>query len=327
MKLATFMQNNVQRIGAITNEGTMIAPLQENHRNLQQQDTPLFVDMLAFLRGGETARALAEEIVKQATLHIPLTEVALLSPVPRPESIRDFMAFERHILNCIRTVGLKKLGVVDAFVEKHLGARRSLAGRLNRVWYDQPIYYKGNRFSVVGDGAVVDRPAYTNQLDFELEWGVFICKEGRDIPKEQAAEYIGGYTIFNDFSARDMQLKEQAGRLGPAKGKDFDTGNAVGPWLVTPDEIGDRYNLAMTASVNSEQWSKGNTKEMYWTFEDMIAHASQSETLYPGEFIGAGTCSGKEGMGCGLELGRFLSPGDQVTLFVENIGSLTNTIA
>ncbi len=326
MKLVTFLQNGASNIGAVTNDETTIAPLQENHRAQRGGDAPEFVDMLSFLRGDVTSRALAKTVLEEATVHVPLREVTRLSPVPRPESIRDFMAFEQHILNCIRKVGLKKIGAVDTFIEKCFGARRSIAGRLNRVWYEQPIYYKGNRFSVVGDGATVRCPKYTEQLDFELELGVFICKEGRDIPKEKASEYIGGYTVFNDFSARDVQLKEQAGRLGPAKGKDFDTGNALGPWLVTPDEIGDPYNLTMTASVNEEQWSKGNTREMYWTFEDMISHVSKSETLYPGEFIGSGTCSGSEGMGCGLELGRRLSPGDNVTLFVEKIGSLTNTI-
>lgn len=123
-----------------------------------------------------------------------------------------------------------------------------------------------------------------------------------------------------------MQMNEQKGRLGPAKGKDFDTGNALGPYLVTADEIKDPYCLEMTAKVNGAIWSKGNSSDMYWRFEDIIAHISRSETVYPGEFIGSGTCSGKEGCGCGLEMGRFLKSGDEVELFVEKLGVLRNRV-
>jgi 2-keto-4-pentenoate hydratase/2-oxohepta-3-ene-1,7-dioic acid hydratase in catechol pathway len=169
-------------------------------------------------------------------------------------------------------------------------------------------------------------PSYTEKMDYELEFGIFIWKTGKDIPVEKAADYIGGYSVFNDFSARDIQLGEQKGRLGPAKGKDFDTGNAIGPYLVTSDEIKDPYSLQMTASVNGEEWSRGNSSDMYWRFEDIISHVSRSETLYPGEFIGSGTCSGKQGRGCGLELDRYLNSGDVVELWVEKIGTLRNRV-
>ena len=153
---------------------------------------------------------------------------------------------------------------------------------------------------------------------------------GRDIPKEKARDYIGGYAVFNDFSARDIQGREMRGRLGPAKGKDFDGGNAIGPMLVTPDEIPDPYNLAMRARINGEEVSRGHTSGMYWTFEDMIAYVSQSETIYPGEFFGSGTGtvpeSGKDRRCCGLEMGRSLRAGDTVELEVERIGTLTNRV-
>jgi 2-keto-4-pentenoate hydratase/2-oxohepta-3-ene-1,7-dioic acid hydratase in catechol pathway len=258
---------------------------------------------------------------------VPLAGVTLLSPVPRPESIRDCMSFEAHIINCIRTVGLKRLAPVDRWIERWLGRKRSIAYRLNRAWYQRPVYYKSNRFSVIGTDGEVRMPSYTEKLDYELEWGIFIGKEGRDIPIHRAHEYIGGYTVFNDFSARDIQMAEQGGRLGPAKGKDFDTGNVIGPWLVTPDEIPDPYDLTMTARVNGQEWSRGSSADMHWTFEDIISYISQSETLYPGEFIGSGTCSGEGGHGCGLEMGRFLSEGDVVELEVEGIGILRSTIA
>jgi 2-keto-4-pentenoate hydratase/2-oxohepta-3-ene-1,7-dioic acid hydratase in catechol pathway len=173
-------------------------------------------------------------------------------------------------------------------------------------------------------------PSFTQRLDWELEWGVFLCKTGQDIPAEKARDYIGGYTIFNDFSARDIQAKEMAGHLGPAKGKDFDGGNAIGPALVTPDEIPAPYNLTMHARVNSEEVSYGHTKGMRWSFEEMIAYVSRSETLYPGDFLGSGTGtvpeSGKNRRCCGLEMGRYLKAGDKVELEVERVGRLTNFV-
>ncbi|MFY9398923.1 MAG: fumarylacetoacetate hydrolase family protein [Desulfomonilia bacterium] len=179
---------------------------------------------------------------------------------------------------------------------------------------------------MVGTGADVRIPPYTSRFDYELEFGVFIGRKGVDIPKEQAREYIGGYTVFNDFSARDIQLREQKGRLGPAKGKDFDTGNAMGPYLVTPDEVPDPYGLAMIARVNGEEWSRGTSADMGYTFEDLIAYISRSETLHPGDFIGSGTCSGPGCRGCGLEMNRFLEPGDVVELEVERLGTLRNRV-
>ncbi|MCZ7641458.1 MAG: fumarylacetoacetate hydrolase family protein [Pseudorhodoplanes sp.] len=154
-----------------------------------------------------------------------------------------------------------------------------------QVWYQQPLYYKGNRFSVVGPDADVHWPSYSRYLDFELEWGIFIGRKGRNIPASEARDYIFGYTVFNDFSARDAQYRETEGRLGPAKGKDFDTGNAMGPCIVTADALAEPYNLAMAVRVNGEEWGRGNSRDMHHRFEDMIAHISRDETLYPGEFI------------------------------------------
>jgi 2-keto-4-pentenoate hydratase/2-oxohepta-3-ene-1,7-dioic acid hydratase in catechol pathway len=153
------------------------------------------------------------------------------------------MAYEEHIINIIRTVGFKKMAFIDEFIEKKFGRKWSLAYHLNKAFYERPLFYKSNRFSVVGPDAEVVIPSYTSTMDYEMEFGVFLCKTGKNIPVSNAREYIGGYTIFNDFSARDIQLAEQKGRLGPAKGKDFDTGNAIGPVLVTPDELKDPYHL------------------------------------------------------------------------------------
>jgi 2-keto-4-pentenoate hydratase/2-oxohepta-3-ene-1,7-dioic acid hydratase in catechol pathway len=333
MKLVTFERGDgTQHIGALTDGERAIAVLQAGARAMDGAPSPLLADMLAFLRGGAQARDKASAVLEYITAQRPpgatvaLDDVALLAPVPRPESVRDFMAFEQHIINSIRAVGLRRLGPLDEWIERTFGRKRSIAYRLNKAWYERPIYYKSNRFSVVGTDAEVRAPAYTRRFDYELEWGVFIGRQGVDIPPERAGDFIGGYTIFNDFSARDIQMAEMGGRLGPAKGKDFDTGNAMGPCLVTPDEIPDPYSLTMTARINGEEWSRGDSGDMHWTFEDLIAYVSRSETLYPGEFFGSGTCSGPQGRGCGLELGRFLRAGDVVELEVERIGLLRNQV-
>ena len=191
-----------------------------------------------------------------------------------------------------------------------------------KVWYEQPIYYKANRFSVVGHEATVRWPAYSNLLDYELELACVIGRRGVDIERDDALAHVFGWTIFNDVSARDAQGTEMAGSLGPAKGKDFDTGNVFGPWVVTADEIGDPHDLTMVARVNGEEWSRGSSSTMHHRFEDIIAWVSRSETLHAGEILGSGTV----GTGCGLEQGRFLKPDDVVELEVEGIGVLRNRV-
>jgi 2-keto-4-pentenoate hydratase/2-oxohepta-3-ene-1,7-dioic acid hydratase in catechol pathway len=333
MRLVTFQaKDGGTRIGALVGDGRSVALLQAGALAMDGAPSAFFDHMLAFLQGGGQAREKGERVVGFITSQHPpdatvsLDEVKLLAPVPRPESIRDCMAFEQHIINSIRAIGLKRFARFDEWIEKAFGRRRSIAYLVNRAWYERPIYYKSNRFSVVGTDTPVTMPPYARQFDYELEWGVFIGMQGVDIPRQRARSHIGGYTIFNDFSVRDIQMRELKGRLGPAKGKDFDTGNAMGPCLVTPDEIPDPYGLGMCARVNGEEWSRGSSAEMYWTFEDIIAYVSRSETLYPGEFIGSGTCSGSQGRGCGLEMGRFLKPGDVVELEVEGIGVLRNEV-
>ena len=284
-------------------------------------------DAIALLEGGEQAIDAAREhlAITPQENWTELEQVTLCSPVPRPGTIRETMCFEAHIINCIR-LRMGPLDPLDERLARLVGTRRSLAGRLNSSFYQRPPYYKANPRSVVGTDTDVRIPPYTKQFDYELEWGVYIGKQGTDIPVDRAHEYIGGYTIFNDFSARDTQQHEMRGRLGPAKGKDFDTGNAIGPWLVTPDEIPDPYNLTMTARVDGEEWSRGNSGETSYRFDELIAYMSRSETLYPGDFIGSGTCSGRLGKGCGLEGGPFLTAGNIVELEVEHIGVLRNRV-
>jgi 2-keto-4-pentenoate hydratase/2-oxohepta-3-ene-1,7-dioic acid hydratase in catechol pathway len=235
---------------------------------------------------------------KGELLAADLSEVKLLAPLPRPRSLRDFMAFEEHT----------KVG----------WARRNAP--VPKEWYEMPVYYKGNCDTIIGPDQEVVWPQYTNKLDYELELGAVIGKKGKNIKAQDAKKHIYGFTIINDFSARDIQAKEMICRLGPAKGKDFATG--MGPWLVTIDEIGNFENLNMSAKINGEVWSQGNSGTRYWSFAQMIEHVSQDEYIYPGDVFGSGTVGG----GCGLELDKWVQPGDVVELEIDKLGILKNTI-
>jgi 2-keto-4-pentenoate hydratase/2-oxohepta-3-ene-1,7-dioic acid hydratase in catechol pathway len=229
-----------------------------------------------------------------------LDEIRTLAPLPQPRSIRDVVGFLQHIRNCAGGIGGTELpqGYVDV----------------------PAVYYKGNVMSVIGPDADVAWPPFGEQLDFELEVAAVIGRQGVDIRAEDAMSHIFGYTIFNDVSARRQQLFESSAGLGPTKGKDFDTGNIFGPWLVTPDEFDPREPNQMIARVNGEEWGRGRINEMDLGFAEMIAYISRHETLYPGDII----CSGTVPTGCGFEHRRFLESGDVVELEVEGIGTLRN---
>ncbi len=228
-------------------------------------------------------------------------EVKLLAPVPRPRSIRDFMGFKKHL---------------DSAVKKH-------GIPFPKTWYEIPIYHKGNPNTVAGPDDPILWPSYTKKLDYELEFGIYIGKKGTDISKKRAAEYIAGYTIFNDISARDRQFLEMEVRMGPAKGKDFNNSNIMGPCLVTVDELYKRNrDLKMIARINGEVTCEGNSGDMYWTWEEIIEYCSQDETLHPGEFFGSGTVGGE----CGAEIDKWIKPGDVIELEMEGIGVLRNKV-
>jgi 2-keto-4-pentenoate hydratase/2-oxohepta-3-ene-1,7-dioic acid hydratase in catechol pathway len=284
--------------------------------------------MLDVLEGGEAARDEVHKVVEfvaaqqpPAVRH-PLSDVTLDAPLPRPRSIRDCMVFEKHLVQAMRTV-LKWRAPPLAWLDRQL-SRTFGQGflRVPRVWKQRPIYYKGNPQSVVGTNVDVRWPTFTERLDYELEFGIVVGRRGRDLRVADADQFVAGFTVFNDFSARDIQMVEMSGRLGPAKSKDFDTGNVLGPFLVTPNEIPDPYALKMLASVNGECWSEGTSGDMHFSFAEILAAISESETLVPGDFIGSGTVPG----GCGLELDRWLAPGDVVELEVEGIGKLSNRV-
>ena len=296
MRLVTYRVGNLPaRPGALVDGGRAVVALPAPN-------------VLAIVEGGQNALDRAAEALKRPSREavFPLAEVTLLAPIPQPPQMRDFLCFEKHLQQAFAAVA--KL--------------RGTEARIPKIWYERPIFYHPNRLNVCGTGADVPWPRYTERLDFELEFGCYIGRPGKDIPRERAREHIFGYTIFNDFSARDEQTLEMMGQLGPGKGKDFDNSNVMGPCLVTADEIENVYDLAMICRVNGEEWGRGNSRDMHWKFEDCIAHVSRSETVHPGEFFGSGTV----GNGCGLEQLRFLAPGDVVELEVEGIGILRNRV-
>ena len=305
MRLATFESDSAAKLGAVTDGDSTIIDLQAAQLS-RGAASPVLESMLALIEAGDPGLELVRELIETAPADCrhPLPEVRLLAPLPRPAQIRDFLCFEEHLKNSF------------AQAEKLTGQPREIPG----IWYEQPIYYKANRLSVIGPEDDVVWPGYSVVMDYELELACIIGKEARDIDAADAPDHIFGFTIFNDASARDAQMAEMAGQLGPTKGKDFDTGNVLGPWIVTADEIGDPQSLTMVARVNGEEWSRGSSEAMHHSFGDMIAFVSRSETLYPGEVLGSGTV----GTGCGLELGRFLESGDVVELEIERIGVLRN---
>ncbi|HUL43058.1 MAG TPA: fumarylacetoacetate hydrolase family protein [Bacteroidota bacterium] len=326
MKLCTFEVKTLlgkhQRLGTILDRGILdLNAACAWHLFRQGEPEPYRVaqvllppTMIGYLQGesrsSEAARATLrsfQEEVEKGRVPVGLNEELLLfapdqirirAPLPRPASMRDFYAFEQHVKK-----GFEKRGEP-----------------MPQEWYEIPVYYKGAHWSIIGPDDDVHWPSFTEKFDYELELAIVIGRQGRNIPENKARGYIAGFTVMNDFSARDMQRKEMKVRLGPSKGKDFAT--AIGPVLVTEDEISDPYNLSMTARVNGEIWSKGNSGSITHRFEKMIAFASLEETLYPGDLIGSGTV----GTGCGLELDRWVKPGDLIELEIEKIGTLRNRV-
>jgi fumarylacetoacetate (FAA) hydrolase len=251
-----------------------------------------------------------------------LNEVTILTPIPKPNSFRDAYAFRQHVETSRRNRGAKMIKEFDQF----------------------PVFYFSNHNSIHGPSEdVCCMPSHFNKLDYELEIAILIGLKGSNILAKDAEEYIAGYMILNDLSARDIQMQEMKLNLGPAKGKDF--ASVLGPYLVTPDEIssylipntenkGNRYNLKMSCYVNGELFSEGNSKDMNWTFGQIIERASYGVTLYPGDIIGSGTV----GTGCLLEINgsqklanpnykeKWLKEGDVIEMEVDGLGKISNKI-
>ena len=249
-----------------------------------------------------------DEIADGAEAQLALSDVRLLAPI-EPPSIRDFSVFEAHIE-----------GIV-------MGERRNVPDR----WYEGPFCYFSNPHAITGPGDEIEIPPASERLDLELEVAAIIGRAGRNLTVEEAGAHIAGYTIFNDWSARDHAIDEMRLGLGFCKAKDF--ANTLGPWVVTADELerfraGDRLDLDLRASINGRELGDDTLANMAWSFEELVAYASRGAWIRPGDVLGSGTC----GNGCLFELwGRGqewapLAPGDVVTLSVEGIGTLTNQV-
>ena len=282
--------------------------------------------VLGFIERALSARPLAMEAIAAhgrgelpaktdaGVIAMPASDVTLLSPIPRPPSMRDGYAFRQHVETARKNRGLEMIPEFDQF----------------------PVFYFTNHQAVIGPGPLNVRPRQLEKLDFELEAAIVVGREARDLTVDNADEAIFGMTIMNDFSARVLQMQEMLLSLGPAKGKDFATG--LGPYLVTMDELTDRtvksskgntFDLGMRAFVNGVKVSQGNVSDMTWTFAQILERASYGVTLYPGDVIGSGTC----GTGCFLELNGskitkdlWLKPGVVVALEIDRLGRLENNV-
>jgi len=322
MKIVSFLKGEEERYGIYYED--KIYDLISLGRKFYKK---LPADIISFLNEKErslgNAEFISEKISSGEADPENKQEIKLISPIPHPVSCRDGYAFRQHVATARRNRGVEMISEFDEF----------------------PVFYFTNHKAVFGEGDILVEEDHLQKLDFELEAAVVIGKQGKNIPAEKADEYIAGYMIMNDFSARVLQMEEMKLNLGPAKGKDFAT--SLGPWLVTPDELekyivpsdtGKKYDLRMTAVHNGRQVSDGNMKDMNWSFAEIIERASYGVELFPGEVIGSGTV----GTGCYLELngtwtieakqqGREFTPvwlndGDVIELEISGLGILKNRI-
>ena len=311
MRFVSFIYNNYSSIGVVNKENTKIIDI------YQLSDKKLPNNMFDYLQGFDNNNDilkvyLSQEINKEFVFD--LDKISILSPLPNPNSFRDAYAFRQHVEAGRKNRGLDMIPEYDEF----------------------PVFYFSNHNSISGPGEVLVQHNHMDKLDFEFEIAIVISKEGKNIKKEDAHNYIAGFIIMNDWSARGMQFKEMKLNLGPAKGKDFAT--SIGPYLVTLEELKDyeisgkdgvRYDLKMRGYINDNLVSKDNFKNISWTFSQIIERASYGVSLYPGDLIGSGTCA----TGCLLENNMskndstWLKNGDVIKLQVDCLGTLVNTIS
>jgi fumarylacetoacetate (FAA) hydrolase len=320
MKLISYLKEGHEQLAVLLND--KVYDMDTLHPELPSSMNVFLNYWEEYLPAAQAAIQSVEEgrLVPRNVVHI--NDVELLAPVPLPSSCRDGYAFRQHVAAARRNRKVEMIPEFDQY----------------------PIFYFTNHHSIVGPGDVRCMPDHFEKLDFELEVAVVICKHGRNIRAEDADEYIGGLMIMNDLSARRLQMEEMLLNLGPAKGKDFAT--AIGPWLVTLDElqelvvpakenhVGLNWNLNMKCWVNGVQVSAGNVADMDWTFAEIIERASYGVDLFPGDVIGSGTV----GTGCFLELNgtgklndpnyteQWLNEGDVVEMEIDGLGKLSNTM-
>jgi len=270
------------------------------YNNLTQRDHLLTLLQETLVMGQQFLKAGHSKLHDQTPIVFKQSEITKLSkPLDKIGTYRDFYVHEKHVAKGFQ----KRKEEVPA------------------AWYEIPVYYKGATEGFIGPDQDILWPRYTDVLDYELELAIVIGRDGKNIKATKAQDYIFGYTILNDISARDMQRKEMSVRLGPSKGKDFCS--IIGPVIVTSDEFNHKEpNLTMIARVNGQEWSRGQSGDGHYTFAQMIEFVSQDEWLMAGDLIGSGTV----GTGCGLELDRWIQANDVLELEVEKIGILKNKV-
>ncbi len=298
MRLVRCMHDGRSRVGVLIGDGHDVAVSRDWSEISQHLD-------------GDALRAAAAATVADPLTVTGLDRLQLLPPI-QPTSVRDFMTFEQHLLPIVQRQG---------------------AASLPAVWYELPIGYFSNAATVRGPHDPIDVPGGCHDLDFELEIGAIVGRTARSVRAEDAAEYLSGFVILCDWSARDLQLHEMGGRLGPFKGKDF--ASSLGTLFVTPDELsdvrdGNGYRLSMETAVNGAGYGTGSWAEASWSFEELLSYASWNGAVEAGALLGSGTCRG----GCIAELAArhspeeypWLVPGDRVRLTVERLGAVEATI-
>ncbi|MDM1071426.1 fumarylacetoacetate hydrolase family protein [Empedobacter brevis] len=317
MKFVTFLENQQEKVGLV---------LQDAIYDLTKINSNLPATLIGILADDDSSLLICQQIYheinrgeyKKALVENP----HLLAPIPHPSSFRDAYAFRQHVETSRLNRGLEMIPEFDQF----------------------PVFYFSNHQAIQGPGKIYAMEKHFDRMDFELEVAIVIKKEGMNITAEDADDYIGGFMILNDLSARALQMEEMKLNLGPAKGKDF--ASMFGPYLVTPDEmtnekvepkkghIGNCYDLEMTCAVNGIEVSRGNFKEMHWTFAEIIERISYGVKLYPGDIIGSGTV----GTGCFLELNgtgkrqdatyreQWLQPNDSIEMSITGLGKLVNSV-
>ncbi len=324
MKLVTFREGTVERFGALLGDDRVLDLPAAFAWHEQDQKTGHDVgekygrDLVGFIDRQDVAMPVATALLaraKEGALPtVALAQVQLLSPIPRPPSMRDGYAFRQHVLTARRNRGLEMIPEFDQF----------------------PVFYFTNHHGVIGPGDVRVLPLHLERLDYELEAAIVVGRRGRNVKAASADAHVFGLTIMNDWSARALQMEEMKLSLGPAKGKDFAT--ALGPYLVTLDELADKtretpngkvFDLTMTASINGKEYSRGNVAEMNWTFAQILERVSYGVDLHVGDVIGSGTV----GTGCLLELNGskitdnlWLKVGDVVSMQIERLGALENRV-
>ncbi len=310
MRLVTYQRATEdgveQRTGALLDDDVIDLAAADSARGGPGVPT----DMLELLRGGEETMEAARQALAFAAdegadefdgrgIRLAGSEVQLRAPLPRPNSLRDYFLVKEHVQG---------------------GVDRGFIPEIPEAWYEMPICWKGNPDEIYGPDDVVPWPVYTDLMDYELEIAAVVGAPGRRISEADASRHIAGYTIFNDWSARDIQKREMSVGIGVSSSKDFAT--SIGPCIATPDEFA-RETAALETRVDGEVWSSGTLGAMQFSFEEVIAWTSLEQTLHPGDLLASGTV----GKGCGLELDRFLTEGCTVEIEAEGIGVLRNTLS